>query len=177
MSANVIRGGNDHARLLFDGNSGTISSGAITGALEFCGPGAQVSMIRRRQTAAFFYIKKHDRSGGKALALCYRGRVSRVGVSLLHRTGFVLEFATQRPPIKKQKAKSLRSQNVALAEPGVCFFTGRRTKPVATEGKRISQNRKSRLARENVEIKTEISARRLVLLWIGPCTRSAGKQD
>src|ERR1700676_723382 len=109
MSTDVVRSGDRDARSFFHWYSGTISAGTKTGALEFCGPSAQVGMIRRSQTATLFDIEKNDRLVRKAFTLCDRGPVARVGSSLLRRCSFVLEFATQRAAIKKQKAKTLRA--------------------------------------------------------------------
>lgn len=162
LRANVVRSCDRRARFVFHRHSGAIRTGTITGSREFCTPTAQVGMISRRQTSAFFNIQKNDCLHGETLAFCHGSSVARVKSSFLHRNSFLLKCATHRTAIKKQKAKSLRAHLFSLAEPGVRFFAGRRAEPVTAEGERLSQNRKSRFARENVEIEAKISAWRLL---------------
>src|ERR1700688_2821353 len=101
MRANVVCGGNRHARLL-DGNSGAIGACAIAGFRESTSPSTQIGMIRCGQTTTLFDVEENDRLRGKTLSLCARGCVSRVGSSLLRRS-FVLEIASLRAAVKKQK--------------------------------------------------------------------------
>ncbi len=161
LRANVVRSCDRRARFLFHRHSGAVRPGTITGSREFCTPTSQVGMISRWQTAALFDVEKNDCLYGETLAFCHSCSVARVESSFFHCIRFLFECATQRAAIKKQKAKSLRAYLFSFAEPGVRFFTGRRAEPVTAEGERLSQNRKSRFARENVEIEAKISAWRL----------------
>src|SRR5271170_7284824 len=99
MRADVVRGCDRRAWFFFNGDSGAVSAGAITGFCEPASPSVQISVIRRGQTAPFFNIKKDDRLLWKAFALGNGSRVVRVESSFLHGYRFTLEFATQRAAI------------------------------------------------------------------------------
>src|SRR5579859_252681 len=161
MCADVFRGGDCDAWFFLDGHSGAICAGMITGLCKSFRPSEQIRMVRRREAAAFFNIKKNDRLRRKTFPFGGGRSITRIVSSLLYRCIFVVQGPAFRATIQKQKAKSQRAQRFALPvpDPRVVLIAGRRTEPVTAEGERSSQYRKCLFARENIAVEAEIGGR------------------
>jgi len=113
----------------------------ITGAGEFFGPKAEIGVIVGGQTAAFFDIEKDDGAGSEAFSLRSGGSIPRVLDSVSSCRDFILELAALTAAVQNQEAETLGAENFSLAEPRICFLSGRRAEPVAGKHKRLLENR------------------------------------
>src|SRR6266566_4919261 len=113
----------------------------ITGAGEFFRPNAKIRVIVGGQTAAFFDIEKDDGAGSEAFALRSGCSIPRVLDSVSSCRDFILELAAFAAAVQNQDAETVGAQRFSLAEPRMCFHSGRRAEPVAGKHKRLLENR------------------------------------
>src|SRR5205823_525276 len=113
----------------------------ITGAGEFFGPNAEIGVIVGGQSAAFFDIEKDDGTGSEAFPLRSGRSIARVLGSVSSCRDFILELAAVAATVQNQKAETLGAEKFSLAEPRICFLSGRRAEPVAGKHKCLLENR------------------------------------
>lgn len=150
-------GGDERKAFAFvNGDGGAINAGSKAQAREFGSPKFKIGEVSAGQPATLFYVQKDDRAGRKAFAA--RGSSGRLRIlgDALQRVRFVTQFPGSRSCKKQDKSKSLGAEKLAFTRPRVLFCAGRRTEPVACEGKGFAQNRKSGVAGVVVAIKTQV---------------------
>src|SRR6266850_6142697 len=159
LLANEIRGDEREAFAFINRDRRTIDAGAEAEANEFRGPKFQVVEVGAGKTATLLYVQKDDGTARKTLAVCSSRSSPRIFSDSLQGIGLIAQLTGSRSSEEQGKTKSVRAKKFAFAGPGNGFFTGRRAKPVAREGKGFAKNRQRGIARIVVPIEAEIGLR------------------
>ena len=152
----VLRGGDLHATAFVRRHSGAIDACLEAGLTEFFGPRAKVIVVGGGKPAALFNVQKNYGALGKAFLACQLCGGLPIGESALPCIHGIFDFAAISAVEQHHKSKPLRREQFTLALPSAAFLARWRAKPVAGEGKSLTQYRHNIIAGINVEVKAQV---------------------